>query len=149
MSTLDLRNLADAVRDVPVQPTEKPELVARTVTFTVSYTVPQTGKVLSDSFTGTIVGREGKAIEGRIKALLAGRFRFDDMPEDWRWWASAVAYCEARLTVKPAWFVEHADEDERLLNAVYGRLLEHEQAFFRADVSEGAGEAERPVVVVR
>jgi hypothetical protein len=149
MSTLDLRNLSDAVRDEPVQHVEKPELVTRTVTFSVSYTVPQTGKVLSDSFTGTIIGREGRAKEGRIKALLAGRFRFDDMPEDWRWWATAVAYCEVRLTAKPAWFADHSDEDERLLQAVYGRLLEHEQAFFRADVSESDGAEERPVVVVR
>lgn len=147
MSTLDLRNLSEAVRDTAVPEPEKVALTERTVTFPVTYRTPQ-GKVLTGPFTGTIVGREGKATEGRIRALLAGRFRFDDMPEDWRSWATALAYCDVHLKEKPPWFEEHSSEDERLLWAVYGRLLEHEQAYFRSDLSQGSGEAEKPVVVV-
>jgi hypothetical protein len=150
MAVLDLRQLAQEAeqKSSPVESKEE-QLVKRSVTFNVEYHDPDTGKVLEGQFTAQVLNADGKTKVGRILSNLAGRTKFDDMPDAWKAWADAVANCAVRLTDKPSWFDTKAGEDDQLLWAVYGRLLEHEQAFFRSNHAAGNGETEQPSVVIR
>lgn len=150
MAVLDLRQLAQEAeqKTAPVESKEEP-LVKRTVDFQVEYQDPESGKTLSGQFAGKVLTADDKTKVGRILANLAGRTKFDDMPEAWKLWAEAIANCAIRLTDKPGWFDTKAGEDDRLLWAVYGRLLEHEQAFFRANNASGDGSPEQTGVVIR
>lgn len=149
MAVLDLRQLAQDADQAAVPEKKEETLVRRTVEFHVDYTDPETGKTIGGLFVGKVLTADDKTKVGRILANLAGRTKFDDMPENWKMWAEAIANCAIRLTDKPSWFDTKAGEDDRLLWAVYGRLLEHEQTFFRANDAAGDGSSQQSGVVIR
>ena len=145
---LNLSQLKAAVVDKPEVVTEE-ELVGRELAFEVQYFDPDTREFLVGQFVSRIPDNTAKQEAGRIMARLAGDYQFDVMPQHWKVWAAAVAFCSTQLPIKPDWFDVKALKDDDLLFAVQGRLEDHADRYFRPAPAKSEEEAERPRVVIR
>jgi len=117
----------------PARPVAPPQ---KAIAFT--YRLPSR-EIKQHTLTLRLLSFEERTYAARLVAAELGGMPWESFPEDEREGARARAYCRVAWPNEPPWLQQAFRDDDEFSVALYGRLKELRDAYFRGD--HGAGEA--------